>query len=282
MKVTREQRAAWTEGAAQSPFNQWLDGLVRRRDGGLDLEALHTLAREYGVDRQTQYAHLNPGQQRMNIGNMLRRLVPENVYDKSGLNSVDPSVAIASRPASLYPSVLPTASMSALEARASRPEFIRSASVLELLKMHGQLLDELRDRKVIRTGNSPLGDYAELLFATAFGWSLASNSAAGHDAVDAEGVRYQIKARRLTATSRSRQLSAIRKLPDQTFDMLAAVIFDEDYLVQRAILLPHAEVKLRCVRVEHTNSWRFVLHDHVWGAPGAIDVTSELSQVAIT
>ncbi|WP_147276179.1 DUF6998 domain-containing protein [Sphingomonas aracearum] len=44
---------------------------------------------------------------------------------------------------------------------------------------------------------SPVGDYAETLFARAFGWTLEPNSRAAFDACDASGRRYQIKARRL-------------------------------------------------------------------------------------
>lgn len=290
MKVTPEQRASWLESTAQSPFNQWLDGQVRDADGKLDLDALHAVARAHGVDRQSDYAHLNPGQQRMNIGNVLRRVVPPSVYGsvpaKPPLKPATPlpSVKAVAKPAATIEQLAPSPAPVVLPAPVpiERPAVIREASVLDLLKMHGQIIEELRERNIIRTGNAPLGDYAELLFATAFGWTLSDNSAAGHDAIDERGVRYQIKARRVTSASKSRQLSAIRKLPDKTFDMLAAVIFDADYQVQRAILLPHAEVEARASRVEHTNSWRLMMDDRVWKAAGAVDVTKPLAMAALS
>jgi len=67
----------------------------------------------------------------------------------------------------------------------------------------------------------------------AFGWSQNRNSAAGHDAVDAAGVRYEIKARRLTPHSQSRQLSVIRNLKSKPFDQLAAVLVDENFQTLR-------------------------------------------------
>ena len=152
---------------------------------------------------------------------------------------------------------------------------ITTAGVRELLGFHAQVIDELRDRKIIRTGNAPLGDYAEYLFALAFGWSLEGNSSAGHDAVH-QGIRYQIKSRRVTPRNPSRQLGAIRRLPEKTFDVLAAVLFDETYGVSRAILIPHGIVSTRAKHVPHTNSWRVMLEDWWWQAPGVRDVTAAL------
>ena len=80
----------------------------------------------------------------------------------------------------------------------SAPFDLSLLSVRDLLRLHGSAIEELRERQVVRTGNAPLGDYAEWLFAKAFGWTLEPNAAHGHDAVCAAGVRYQIKARRLT------------------------------------------------------------------------------------
>lgn len=79
MSVTREQRQAWLEKTANSPFNRWLDGQVKRDDGSLDLDRLYAVARRYGIEQR--YDHLNPGQQRMNIGVKLRARVPREEYD---------------------------------------------------------------------------------------------------------------------------------------------------------------------------------------------------------
>lgn len=78
MKITREQRDAWKEKTASSPFNRWLDRKVKRPDGSLDLDQLYAVAQQYGIKKQ--YHHLNPGQQRMSIGIMLRKAVPETEY----------------------------------------------------------------------------------------------------------------------------------------------------------------------------------------------------------
>lgn len=149
-------------------------------------------------------------------------------------------------------------------------------STADLLRLHGAILSELRRREVVRSANGPAGDYAELLFAKAFGWRLESGSTSGHDALDEEGVRYQVKCRRLTPQNRSRQLSFIRNLPARPFDVLAGVLFDEHFQVHRAALVPVERVQEHASYVEHVNAWRLLLRDAVWEWPGVRDVTPEL------
>lgn len=84
MRITREQRQAWLERTAKSPFNEWLNARVRRTDGKLDLEKLYSVAADYGINDCGAYKHLNPGQQRMTIGIKLRALVPPREYDQAG------------------------------------------------------------------------------------------------------------------------------------------------------------------------------------------------------
>lgn len=160
-----------------------------------------------------------------------------------------------------------------------RAMFVSQASVAELMRLYADVLEELRSRRVLRTANGPVGDYAEYLFANAFDWTLASNSAAHHDAIDPAGTRYQIKARRVGGVG-SRQLGALRCLPDAHFDLLAAVLFDRDMQVLRAALIPHRVVVEHAKRVEHTNSWRFMLSDSVWLIPTVRDATDALRDAA--
>lgn len=158
---------------------------------------------------------------------------------------------------------------------------VSALSVADLLKNYGMLLDELRQRKIVRSANNPLSDYAELLFCIAFGWRQLNSSSAGCDAVDDQNkISYQIKARRLTAFNTSRQLSAIRNLNSTPFDYLAGLLVDKDFQVLRAAIIPFTVVQERCVRSRHTNSWKFLLLDEVWRVPGVRDVTPELKIAA--
>jgi hypothetical protein len=158
-------------------------------------------------------------------------------------------------------------------------EELSKLSSKELLTLHAKIADELRARGVTRTANNPTGDLAEYLFCTAFGWTRAGNSHPNVDAIGGDGLRFQIKGRRLTK-NRSRQLGAIRALDGEHFDFLAGVLFDDTYGVLRAALIPYATVKLRATYVAHTNSHKFILHDDVWRAEGVRDVTAELAAVA--
>lgn len=149
----------------------------------------------------------------------------------------------------------------------------------QLLALHAKLGDELRSRGITRSSNNPTGDLAEYLFCKAFGWTQASNSHANVDAIASNGTRFQIKGRRLTRHNKSRQLSAIRDLHGGHFDFLAGVLFNEDYTVLRAALIPHSVAIDRAKFVEHTNSHKFMLRDDIWSAAGVKDVTPELQAV---
>ena len=115
----------------------------------------------------------------------------------------------------------------------------RGMSVSSLLNLYAEILAELRDRGVVRSANSPVGDYAEHLFAIAFDWRLVGNSSAGHDAVG-EGKTISNKGSPASPTQRSRQLSFIRKLPEKPFDYLAGILFNENYSIFRAAIIPHS------------------------------------------
>ena len=135
----------------------------------------------------------------------------------------------------------------------------------------------------VRNTNNPVSDCAELLFCKAFGWKRTDDAASGYDAIDQQGTRYLIKARRITPTDpkrQSRQLSAIRNLDNLPFDFLAGLLVDENFQVIRAALVPVGVVWRLAIYVAYTNSWRFVLRDSVWTLPGVRDVTSKVRSAA--
>lgn len=152
-------------------------------------------------------------------------------------------------------------------------EELRQLSASDLLKLHVAALGELRRRGVLRTENTPTGDLAEHLFCRAFSWEPAGNSQKGFDASHGES-RYQIKGRRLAKPNTSRQLSAIRS--PEAFDALAGILFDRDYGVLRAAIMPRAVVDERRTFTEHTNSHKFMLTDDVWDDERVDDVTAML------
>lgn len=150
-------------------------------------------------------------------------------------------------------------------------------SIPQLLALHADVMEELRQRGVLRSANNPTGDLAEYLFCTAFEWTQAPNSEKGFDATSNDGMLYQIKGRRLHRRNKSRQMSAIRDF--EAFDFLAGVLLHDDYRVMRAALIPVAVVRDRSTYVAHTSSHKFLLRDDVWDASDVIDVTDNLRAV---
>ena len=161
--------------------------------------------------------------------------------------------------------------------RLSMPVGLTVMTTLELLDLFAQVLNELRRRGITRSTNNPVADYAEVLFEKALSLTRTAKSTKGHDAVDDEGKRYEVKARRVTSHNRSRQLSAIRNLNQVHFAYLAGVLFREDFSVWKACLIPHDIVLNRSTYIAHTNSWKLKLQDDIWNLPGVIDVTEKLS-----
>jgi hypothetical protein len=146
----------------------------------------------------------------------------------------------------------------------------------ELLALFGEVLCELRARKVVRSTNNPVADYAEGLVAKALGLELLAGSTTGCDATDALGKRYEIKGRRLTEHNPSTQLSVVRGLDKCHFDFLAGVLFNEDFSIQRACLIPHAVVLRKAKYRQHVNGWILFLRSGLWDEPGVADITADL------
>lgn len=149
---------------------------------------------------------------------------------------------------------------------------------VDLLRLHSDIIRELKNRGIVRSSNNPLGDYTEWLVSSRLGLTLEHNSKAGYDGVDSEGVRYQIKGRRIEAESNSIRLSTIRNLDDKTFDFLIAVVFDGEYEVRQAIKIPHAIVASNVYFQRHVNGHVFYLRPNILEEPDVVDITHQLSE----
>ncbi|TMP43502.1 hypothetical protein CWB96_02380 [Pseudoalteromonas citrea] len=140
-------------------------------------------------------------------------------------------------------------------------------NIKSLLQLQASITKELKSRGVVRTNNSPIGDYTEWLVAKALELELQPNSKAGFDGIDKHGTRIQIKGRRVTPTNNSRQLSAIRKYEEQDFDELAAVIYDEDFNIIEALLIPHTVVGEYASYRKHVNAHILILKGPILSDP---------------
>ncbi|MGP8939879.1 hypothetical protein V1605_11795 [Enterobacter soli] len=154
---------------------------------------------------------------------------------------------------------------------------LTSLSDLELLSLHAGILTELRSRCVIRTQNNPVGDYAEWLVAKALGMTLLSNSSAGADAIDTDGMKVQIKARRVTPDNPSRQLSALRNYEAADFDYLIAIIFDGTYNVLEGYKIPHEVIRDYARHSDHVNAHIINLKGAILADPRVISIKENLT-----
>jgi hypothetical protein len=135
-------------------------------------------------------------------------------------------------------------------------------SVGELLALSRRILAELRRRGIIRSGNAPAGDYAELLVQRATGGELAPSSQKSWDVQTAVGEHLQVKTRVLTnpRAPGERQLSVFRSWD---FDAAVIVLFDDEFRVWRAAYLPAALLQEQSRFVEHVRGFRVMATDEL-------------------
>jgi len=126
--------------------------------------------------------------------------------------------------------------------------------VKELLQLQVAITNKLKHRRIVRTQNNPLRDYTEWIVSQALDLEFQTNSKADYDGISKERVRVQIKDRRVTPQNNSRQLSAIRKYDEKDFDELAAVIYNENFDIIEALLIPHEVVGVCASYREHVNA----------------------------
>ena len=147
----------------------------------------------------------------------------------------------------------------------------------QLLGAYCALMSELKGRGIVRSANNPIADYSEALVSRALGLSLEPQSTAGYDALGADGTRYQIKGRRLTAHNSSTQLGAIRNLAQRPFDVLAAVVYSQDLAVLYGALIP-VEVVAELGRYSpHSNSHVVMFRRNVLEDVRVTDITHALA-----
>lgn len=158
---------------------------------------------------------------------------------------------------------------------------LQNLSTSELFAAYVAVLKELRQRKIVRSTNNPAADYAEFLVSKALSLTLLTKSTTGFDAIGKNGKRYEIKGRRNTEHNKSRQLSVFRRMDRRHFDYLAGVLFEEDFGVQRACLVPFRVVKHLATYKKHVNGWILHLRDSVWDHPDVEDITRRLRRAQV-
>jgi hypothetical protein len=130
----------------------------------------------------------------------------------------------------------------------------------ELLRLYCDLMEELRQRNLIRSSNNPVSDYAEKIVSEIMKLDLERGSNKGYDAIDRKtGLKFQIKARRMTKHNKSRQLGVIRNLDQNLFDYLVAVIFNEYLEPQEIWQIPRGIIPTHSRFSKHQNGHILIL-----------------------
>jgi hypothetical protein len=125
-----------------------------------------------------------------------------------------------------------------------------------LLHLYADLMNELRDRELIRSSNNPVADYAEKIAVEILNLERVGKQEKGYDAISGH-IKYQIKGRRITRHNKSRQLGVIRNLDDKLFDFVVAVIFNEDFSVKEIWKIPYRFIK-------DNSSYSEIQHGHIF------------------
>ena len=149
-------------------------------------------------------------------------------------------------------------------------------SDVELLQAYAAILEELKGRGVCRSNNNPVADYTEWLVCTKMGLAQERKSNAGFDAVTPDGTKIEIKSRRVTTQNPSVQLSAIRDLEAKKFDQLVGVIYEADFTIRYAAMIPHRLVGPNARFSTHSNAHFLNLTEEVLVLSGVEDITDRL------
>ncbi len=152
---------------------------------------------------------------------------------------------------------------------------LSALSVEDLLRLSREAVTELRTRGIVRTSNSPVGDYAEWLVAQAVGGEREPNSTKSHD-VMAAGERLQVKSRVVTDPKKrsERQLSPFRSW---AFDAVVIVLFDEHFHVRNMTRLPRDVVKAVARWQDHVRGDIVFATDELLAHPLAVEVARPIT-----
>ena len=157
----------------------------------------------------------------------------------------------------------------------NNPEEFAQMDDGEILALWARLMAEMRLREIIRNNNNPLGDFAENLVSRSLGLQIAQNQAQqGFDATDAQGGRYQIKARGTLMNTAS--FSPIRDYEKHHFDQLILVMFNSEFQPTRAAMIPYRLVEQICNWNNANNGLIPRMTPQTLQIEGVVDILPEL------
>jgi hypothetical protein len=147
----------------------------------------------------------------------------------------------------------------------------------DLLRLYSGILDELRDRGVVRSRNAPAGDLAETLSCIVYGGHLAPQSEKSWDVRAADNRTIQVKCRVIAPGQRG----AFSPFRSPSFDACVFIVLDPDYRLVSAIEIPSAQVYAVAREVTWVNGVRVTSGQNLLELPGAVDLTERFAAAMI-
>ena len=114
--------------------------------------------------------------------------------------------------------------------------------IKKLLLQYNEILAKLKENDVIRTSKL-VGEYGEYVVSKKLNLKRLSSGNKGHDAVDSDGKKYEIKARKNTPYNKINNF-AVGKEQLEIADFLVCVEFDNDWNLMKLYKIPTSEVVL--------------------------------------
>jgi hypothetical protein len=122
-----------------------------------------------------------------------------------------------------------------------------------------------------------VADYSEQIVAEALnGERILKGARKGHDVVAPQYGRIEVKFRQLPADGRLEERVALSDAKQNGFDYLAVVVFQPDFTVKGAVLVPYAAA-WECVT---QSAYSRISYSYACGCEGAIDITEKVATAA--
>lgn len=153
---------------------------------------------------------------------------------------------------------------------------------LELIKLHRDIITELKRREIVRTRNQPIAGYTRWLVKRCYRLNDAGNPNDRHDFIDDNGIKYIVRSRQVNeSTMLNAPFSVIRDIEDRNFDFLVIVVYDMDFNIIQAKKITIESLLLHNHYNEHQNGYVLRPNDIESFEIGVEDIRVELNRMVV-
>lgn len=107
---------------------------------------------------------------------------------------------------------------------------------IELLRLHGKILDAFEERQVCKTRNQPIAGYSRWLIKNKLGLQQVDNPNEKYDLYDGK-VKYLVRSRQISK-NKNIPFGVIRNIHESNFDNLITIVYDKDFNIIEAYMIP--------------------------------------------